>query len=165
MEVMTAIYNLSNTVIANTASRSLARMKGRPEYRRIFSSTSMFFRALHTISNQRYRLPVRRYICELFSIELNSETVKALQEYEKTLKLKPNVVENGKVAARVRAVSIIASRPGRRRRTSDSDEESVSDDEMMDPPVSVAPKAPVMKVRPQSRIVGFAETDDQYPRL
>ena len=121
----------------------------------------MFYRALHTVSNQRYRLPVRRYICELFNIELNADTVKALLEHEKALKLKPEVTENGKTAPPSRAISIIG-RPGRHRHVPDSDEESVSEDEMMD---VVAAKAPVMKVRPQSRIVGFAETDDQYPKL
>lgn len=157
IEVITAIYNLSNTVIANTASRSLARMKARPEYKHIFSSTSTMYRALHAISNQRYRLPVRRYICELFDVELNVDTVKALLEHEKALKLKPEMMENGKTAPPSRVVSLIG-RPTRHRRTSDSDEESVSDDEMMSP---VAAAAPVMKMRPQSRIVGFAETDDQ----
>lgn len=158
---MTAIYNLSNTVIANTASRSLARMKARPEYKHIFSSTSMLYRALHAISNQRYRLPVRRYICELFNVELNADTVKALLEHEKTMRIKPEIMENGNAAPPSRVVSIIG-RPTRQRNFSDSDEESVSEDEMMD---SAAATAPVMKIRPQSRIVGFAETDDQYPKL
>ncbi|KAJ7107266.1 Rapamycin-insensitive companion of mTOR, N-term-domain-containing protein, partial [Mycena crocata] len=61
LDVITAIHNLANTVIANAASRSLARMKSRPEFKSIFSSPAMFFRALHTVSTQRYRLPVRRY--------------------------------------------------------------------------------------------------------
>ncbi|KAH8104684.1 Rapamycin-insensitive companion of mTOR, N-term-domain-containing protein [Cristinia sonorae] len=155
MEVITAIYNLSNTVIANTASRSLARMKARPEYKHIFSSTSMLYRALHAISNQRYRLPVRRYICELFNVELNADTVKALLEHEKALKVAPETVENGTSAPPSRAVSI--AWPSRHRRPSDSDEESVSDDDMMP---SVAATAPGVKMRPQSRIVGFAETDN-----
>ncbi|THH23167.1 hypothetical protein EUX98_g8011 [Antrodiella citrinella] len=156
-EVMTAIYNLANTVIANTASRSLARMKARPEYRHIFSSTSMLYRALHTMANQRYRLPVRRYICELFNVELNAETVKELLEHETELKLRPEVTENGDVLPQPRLNDI-----GRPSRHLDSDEETMSDEEMMSPVIATAP---VIKARPQSRIVGFAETNDQYPRL
>lgn len=80
MEVVTAIQNLANTVIANTASRLLAKMKSRPEYQLIFSSPSTFYRALHMISTNRYRLPVRRYIIELFNMELNPELVAQLDE-------------------------------------------------------------------------------------
>ncbi|KAF9242546.1 Rapamycin-insensitive companion of mTOR, N-term-domain-containing protein [Melanogaster broomeanus] len=54
LEVITAIDNLSNTVIANAASRSLARMKSRPEYQPAFASPAMLFRALHMISSHRY---------------------------------------------------------------------------------------------------------------
>lgn len=165
VEVMTAIYNLSNTVIANAASRSLTRMKSRPEYKHIFASTEMLFRALHAISNQRYRLPVRRYICEMFNVELNTETVKALLEHEKALKVKPTAT-NGRPALPARMVSVIGGRPDRRNFSDSSDEESLSGDEMMP---SVAPTAPVMKMRPKSRIVGFAdgfgETDDRHPRV
>ncbi|KZS99473.1 uncharacterized protein LAESUDRAFT_816934 [Laetiporus sulphureus 93-53] len=71
VEVMTAIHNLANTVIANTASRTLAKMKARPEYRDVFNSPTMFYRALHTISSQKYRLQVRRHILDLFNLELD----------------------------------------------------------------------------------------------
>ncbi|THG99686.1 hypothetical protein EW026_g2711 [Hermanssonia centrifuga] len=147
-EVMTAIYNLANTVIANTASRSLARMKSRPEYRRIFTSTAMLYRALHVISSQRYRLPVRRYIIDLFNIELDDEVVKKLYEHAKSMRLKS--LSNGTKTRASRALSIVG-RPARNRRISDSDEESVSDDEN----VPEVKKHPVLKVRPMSRIVGF----------
>ncbi|KAI0073477.1 hypothetical protein K474DRAFT_1666532 [Panus rudis PR-1116 ss-1] len=89
VEVMTAIYNLANTVIANNASRSLAKMKPRPEYRPIFASPSMLFRALHTISSQRYRLPVRRYILDLFNVDLDEDVVGKLVECEQELRLPP----------------------------------------------------------------------------
>ncbi|KAL1715385.1 Rapamycin-insensitive companion of mTOR, N-term-domain-containing protein [Schizophyllum commune] len=85
LEVLTAIQNLANTVIANTASRSLAKMKSRPEYHDIFSSPAMFYRALQTISGQHYRLPVRRYIIDLFNLELNAETVHQLHEASRTM--------------------------------------------------------------------------------
>ena len=55
-------------------------MKSKPEYRHIFSSPRMFFRALHTISTQKYRLPVRRYILDLFTVELDADVVRQLTE-------------------------------------------------------------------------------------
>ena len=55
-------------------------MKSKPEYRHIFSSPSMFYRALHTISSQKYRMPVRRYIFDLFNIDLDADVVKQLSD-------------------------------------------------------------------------------------
>ncbi len=123
-------------------------MKSRPEYRRIFTSTAMLYRALHVISSQRYRLPVRRYIIDLFNIELDDEVVKKLYEHAKSMRLKS--LSNGTKTRASRALSIVG-RPARNRRISDSDEESVSDDEN----VPEVKKHPVLKVRPMSRIVGF----------
>ncbi|KAF9781640.1 Rapamycin-insensitive companion of mTOR, N-term-domain-containing protein [Thelephora terrestris] len=87
VEVMTAVSNLANTVIANTASRALAKMKGRPEFRRIFSSPQLFYRVLHTISTQKYRLLVRRYIFDLFNVEMDEETMRAFAVCERTLRV------------------------------------------------------------------------------
>ncbi|KIJ54571.1 hypothetical protein M422DRAFT_24511 [Sphaerobolus stellatus SS14] len=89
LDVLTAIYNLGNNVIANAASRTLVRLKGRPESKHVFSSVPLFYRALHTISSQRYRLAVRRYILELFDITLNAETVRELREYGNTILSQP----------------------------------------------------------------------------
>ncbi|KAF8503219.1 Rapamycin-insensitive companion of mTOR, N-term-domain-containing protein [Hysterangium stoloniferum] len=80
-DALTAIYNLGNNVIANAASRTLVRLKSRPEARSTFTSIPLYFQALHTISTQRYRLPVRRYILELFDIRLDAGTITALSAY------------------------------------------------------------------------------------
>ncbi|KIY45635.1 hypothetical protein FISHEDRAFT_66904 [Fistulina hepatica ATCC 64428] len=84
-EVLTAIQNLANSVIANNAARSLARMKSRPEYQHVFSSPSALYRALYTISTQRYRLPVRRHILDLFELELDAGVVDAMNECARSL--------------------------------------------------------------------------------
>lgn len=120
-------------------------MKSRPEYRRIFSSTTMFYRALQAISSQRYRLPVRRYIIDLFNIELDDEVVKKLSEHAKRLKLQPGIRTRA-----ARAMSIVGRAP-QHRRVSDSDDESMSDSE--EPPD--VKKHPVLKVRTVTKIVGF----------
>lgn len=70
-DALEAIENLCNTVVANAASRTLAKFKSRTDTRHIFSSTVLLQRALHSISTRRYRFPVRRYILELFDIKLN----------------------------------------------------------------------------------------------
>lgn len=149
-EVLTAIYNLANTVIANAASRTLARMKTKPKYKHIFSSTKMLYRALHAITFQRYRLPVRRYILDLFNIEFDDSVVKQLAKHAEELKIKPSDVD---AAAKTPRVVSIVGRPPRHRRISDSDEESATmsdDDDIPDDK-----KHPVIKTRPMSQIVGF----------
>ncbi|CCL99718.1 uncharacterized protein FIBRA_01740 [Fibroporia radiculosa] len=151
IEVITAIYNLANTVIANNASRSLAKMKSRPEFRDIFSSPVMFCRALHTISSQKYRLPVRRYIFDLFNLELDCDLVDTLSTCAQTLLLKPTT--KPAKPARNRIMSVIG-RPNPQEGGSDSDEESISDHGER---TAVVDKAPAMSLRPVSRIVGFQD--------
>jgi hypothetical protein len=47
----------------------------------------MFYRALHMISTSRYRLPVRRYVFDLFDTDLDEDVLRHLTESEKTLAL------------------------------------------------------------------------------
>ncbi|KAJ7044185.1 Rapamycin-insensitive companion of mTOR, N-term-domain-containing protein [Mycena alexandri] len=150
LDVITAIHNLANTVIANAASRSLARMKARPEFKSIFASPVMFFRALHTVSTQRYRLPVRRYIVDLFTIELDAEVVAAITDAARTLKASPSF----KPSKETNRVSMFGPL-GRPRRSSESDDEGEIDvdDEPQKPPVGV--EQPVLSLRPVTRTVGF----------
>ena len=53
----------------------------------------MFYRALHTISTQKFRLPVRRYIFDLFSIELDADVVRQLAESAVALRAPHEVLE------------------------------------------------------------------------
>ncbi|TFK61396.1 hypothetical protein BDN72DRAFT_805030 [Pluteus cervinus] len=151
VEVITAIQNLANTVIANAASRSLTRMKSRPEYRPIFTSPTMFFRALHIISTQRYRLPVRRYILDLFNLELNQNTVAGLKEAAKNLKASATY----KPPPETSRMSMFG-RLGRGRRPEESDDSSEDDDSMGDNSPPPSDDKPVINLRPVSRIIGFA---------
>lgn len=166
LEVMTAIQNLGNTVIANAASRSLtkyvsicrhelkifllcSRMKSRPEYRPVFSSLSTFYRALHTISTQRFRLPVRRYILDLFDIELDGDVVKSLAEHAKSLQALPSFKQPKSPSNRI--VNMFG-RLGRARRASESDDEASDTAENEN---IVIEEKPVITLRPVSRIIGF----------
>ncbi|KIJ64502.1 hypothetical protein HYDPIDRAFT_175469 [Hydnomerulius pinastri MD-312] len=151
LEVITAIDNLSNTVIANAASRSLARMKSRPEYRSAFASPSVFFRALHIISTQRYRLPVRRYILDLFNIELDGDVVKAISEAAVSLRAPPSFKQSEAHISRV--VSMF----GLKHTGDESDSDEEEDDSEMDDVAEegAAKNHPVITLRPVSRIIGF----------
>lgn len=125
-------------------------MKSRQEYRAVFSSPSMFYRALHIISTQRYRQPVRRYIVDLFTLELDSVVVAALSECAKTMRAHPSYEPT---TSDVNRLSMFG-RMGRSRRNSESDD----DDEMDTGVVQKAPVAeqPAISLRPMSRIIGFA---------
>lgn len=126
-------------------------MKSRPEYRPVFSSPSTFYRALHTISTQRYRLPVRRYILDLFNIELDTDVVKSLTDCAKSLRAPPSYKQLKSPSTRV--VSMFG-RLGRSRRVSDSDDDDdVSDTAEND--TIVIDEKPVVALRPVSRIIGF----------
>ena len=168
LEVITAIDNLSNTVIANAASRSLARsvlppnksflysswrirMKSRPEYRSAFTSPTVLFRALHIISTQRYRLPVRRYILDLFNIELDHDVIKAICDAAVSLRAPPSFKQSEAHINRV--VSMLGPKHAGTESDSDAEED---DSEMDDVTEEAAVKNnPVIMLRPVSRITGF----------
>lgn len=146
LEVISAIENLGNSVIANTASRSLARMKSRPEYRAVFSSPAVFFRALHTISTQRYRLPVRRYILDLFNIELDGQVVHDISEAATNLRAPPCFKQSEAHISRV--VSMLGLKHPDGESSSDEDElDGISEEQ--------TGKIPIITLRPVSRIIGF----------
>ncbi|TFY70661.1 hypothetical protein EVG20_g2351 [Dentipellis fragilis] len=150
LEVLTAISNLSNTVIANTASRTLSKLKSKSEYKTVFSSPAVFFRALDLISSSHYRLPVRRYIFDLFDVDLEPDVVKQMAEYAKTFLV--TSPKTSRPAHAPRAVSVFFAAPRQYGSESDEEEEIA---------VKNRPKiptdAPVVSLRPKSMVVGFAE--------
>jgi rapamycin-insensitive companion of mTOR len=126
------------------------RMKSRPEYRTIFTSPKMFYRALHIISTQRYRLPVRRYIVDLFNLELNPELASTLLENAESLRAHPSYKISNSDARRLSMFPLM----GRPRRTSESDDE---DDELDAPIVpGASDEQPAISLRPVSKTIGFA---------
>ncbi|KAF3940113.1 hypothetical protein ABW19_dt0207420 [Dactylella cylindrospora] len=62
--LVTSMTNLSNHILANEASRDLAKLK--QNYAELFQSTEIYNLALRILESYRYRLPVRRFILELF---------------------------------------------------------------------------------------------------
>ncbi|KAG9079106.1 hypothetical protein FS749_008827, partial [Ceratobasidium sp. UAMH 11750] len=84
-EILKAISNLSNTVIQNQASRTLSRLRNKPHGRRTFQSVPLFYRALHILGTHRFRLPVRRYVLDLFDIRLDPAVVTVMHEFGQSL--------------------------------------------------------------------------------
>jgi rapamycin-insensitive companion of mTOR len=125
-------------------------MKSRPEYRSVFSSPSTFYRALHIISTQRYRLPVRRYILDLFTIELNDDVAQSLSECAKSLQapssFKPQNLSSNRVS--------IFGRLGRPRRPSESDEDEGELD-AIEEQAFVPRERPAISLKPVNVVVGF----------
>ncbi|KXN88287.1 Protein ste16 [Leucoagaricus sp. SymC.cos] len=153
IEIVTAIQNMANTVIANAASRTLAKIRSRPEYRKSFSSSDMFYRALHMLSTQRYRLPVRRYIIDLFNLDLDTGTVATLEKSAQTLKADPSYKPPSATITRMS----IFGRLGKTRRPSET--ESSEDEDV--PTAGNASngvskdQGPVLVLKPVTKIVGF----------
>jgi len=80
-DVLRAIQNLGNSVIANSSSRTLARIKSRGTHADVFSSVALCCHVFNELARQRYRLPVRRYILDLLDLQLSLDTVQLLAAY------------------------------------------------------------------------------------
>ncbi|EJD50823.1 hypothetical protein AURDEDRAFT_111977 [Auricularia subglabra TFB-10046 SS5] len=157
-DVMNCIYNLANTVIAHAASRTLARIKSRPETRGVFSSLRLFDRALQALASQRYRLPVRRYIFELFDIRLDAVSVAGLLEHRRTTILGSK--SNGSTSGRSRTPAAAgAPRLKRGRRRSESGSEG-EDDELYEESEGELEVKP-LRLKPARRVVGFDGPGDE----
>lgn len=95
-QVLTGLANLSNHLLANNASRTLARCvvchletssyrftllcRLRAKHREAFREPALFYRALQMLGGYRYRLATRRYIFDLFGeIILDPSSAEALR--------------------------------------------------------------------------------------
>lgn len=127
-------------------------MKAKPEYRAAFSSRTLFYRVLDMLSTQRFRLPVRRYILDLFDILLDANVVQELAVCAQNLQAPGNTLSPKVTKLKPRVVSMFG-RPGRGRNPSDSSE----DDESMDSeeePREIVVERPV-SLLPVKRVQGF----------
>jgi rapamycin-insensitive companion of mTOR len=113
----------------------------------------MLYRALHTISTSKYKQPVRRYILDLFDLQLDPETVQNVATAGKRLRSpEVNGTQKSTRPNNPRVFSII-----RPRRHVDIDEDSDSSGDELGPPPVPAPQKAARTLRPMSRIVGFAQ--------
>jgi len=100
------------------------------------------------ISTQRYRLPVRRYIFELFNQEMNQDLVNAFDAAATKLEASPSY-KPPRTAFRISVFS------GKSRRTSESDESDEDDGRDTLPTKAKPPEEPTFNLQPMKRIVGF----------
>ena len=80
-DILHAIANLSNFVLAAGAMNNLKRIRNRSP--RHFSSLVLFHRALRLISSNHYQAPVRRFVLDLFQIKITADTVAQLVRLER----------------------------------------------------------------------------------
>lgn len=84
-EALTAFANLSNHILATKASKTLARLKAR--HRELFSNPGLYYRTLEMLANHHYRLTVRRYVIELFDLEVDEAGVMSVMEAGDVLRM------------------------------------------------------------------------------
>lgn len=88
--VLLAIGNLSNHVQASSSFSALYRLKR--SHRELLTSIPLFYRALHVVSTNHHRLPIRRFLFELFDLRLTPEVVLALREAAIALRAPPSAM-------------------------------------------------------------------------
>ncbi|GAA5917264.1 hypothetical protein JCM5296_000314 [Sporobolomyces johnsonii] len=85
-EALVALANLSNHILATKASKTLARLKTR--HRNLFASPALYYRALEMLASHHYRLPVRKYIIELFELPMSARNAERVVQAGEELRAK-----------------------------------------------------------------------------
>ncbi|WOO81922.1 Target of rapamycin complex 2 subunit ste20 [Vanrija pseudolonga] len=80
-EVMGMISKLSNYVLAAGAMNNLKRVRNR--HPRLFHSVTFFHRAMRAISTNHFQAPVRKFILDLFDVEIGPHTLPRLAHVER----------------------------------------------------------------------------------
>lgn len=158
---MKSIANLSNHVQANVSFRALAKLKRL--HPRLFTSPTLFYRALHTLSSNHHRLPIRRFVFDLFSLQLSPTTVTSLLAAERTLRRTTAAADSPAMGGeapeageKAKAVKEKGLRRGSRQRTrsaSSGESEGEGEDEASEEGTKIG-EAEVRE--PGRRVVGFS---------
>ncbi|SPO40478.1 related to protein ste16 [Pseudozyma flocculosa] len=82
-KAITSIANLGNSILANNASRTLAKLK--LKHKATFEDVALLTRAVELMDCFYIRLPVRRYIWELFDVSLGEDVVQQMQHHRRHL--------------------------------------------------------------------------------
>lgn len=136
VEALAAFANLSNHILATKASKTLARLKGR--HRDLFSSSSLYYRALEMLANHHYRLAVRRYIIELFDVALDDRTALEIMNAGEELKAR-HLEEETTVKLPVKMAAVDAILEGIEGEFTDDDESSLEEGATVMPLQILAP--------------------------
>lgn len=85
-KIIDALCNLSNQILANEASKLLVKTEMR--YPSLFQNVDLFLEAMELLEKYRYKLPVRRFIFELFDTSaLLEKLAKKHKEYIRRARL------------------------------------------------------------------------------
>lgn len=105
------------------------------------------------LSTQRYRLPVRRYIVDLFNVDLDPLSIVALEKSAVKLKADPSYKPTSATITRMS----IFGRLGKTRRPSESESSEEEDSPLNGNASHGVPKdqGPVLALKPVTRIIGF----------
>lgn len=105
------------------------------------------------LSTQRYRLPVRRYIVDLFNLDLDPQSVLSLEKSAQKLKADPSYKPPNTTIARMS----IFGRLTKTRRPSESESSEDEDSPIDGNAPNGVPKdqGPVFVLKPVTRIAGF----------
>jgi hypothetical protein len=90
---------------------AVTSLRNKPHGRRTFQSIPLFYRALHILGTQRFRLPVRRYILDLFDIRLDPSVIASMQEFGQSLPPPQSRIEENKAKDRDTTPQIAAPQP------------------------------------------------------
>lgn len=74
--ILASISNLGNSILTNKAAKTLSRLRHR--HRSAFSDIRLFARVLELLNGFKFRHGVRRFVWELFDIELTDRNVQRL---------------------------------------------------------------------------------------
>jgi len=75
-EILSTVANLSNTISAESASRTLKRLRN--QHPELFSSATVMTHVFRLLSMYKYRLQVRRFIYEMFEVQWTEEALTLL---------------------------------------------------------------------------------------
>lgn len=146
-------------------------MKSKPEYRPIFTSPTVYYRVLHILSTRRYRFPVRRYILDLFEVQLDADVASLLAECAHELAEKEPEVAMGTRSASTSPktskvqqprIASMFGRPGRARAASESDDDDDSMDSDLEDEEDKAEVGRPVSLLPVRKIVGFGGSQGEF---
>ncbi|CAO1619687.1 unnamed protein product [Parajaminaea phylloscopi] len=113
--ILASISNLANSILASKAAKTLSRLKQR--HRSAFSDVRLFTRVLEMLNSVKYRQGLRKFVWDLFEVELNDHNVQRISAIRQELYKPPELLPGSKADALSPQASAsrldLASRPRR----------------------------------------------------
>ena len=130
-DIILALANLSNNLLLNAASKSLARIKQR--HADIFRSPGLFFRAVHLLKSCHYRSTVRSYILELFDMPLTHTMALEVKQAGEAIRASKRVPDEAAQSNRQTIFKLDMDTDSDSSSEEDDEDEIVAPKEMLEP--------------------------------